>query len=116
MKLEYLQTAQLGVQWFRGYYRKNPQLNLAKAVSALRIAERTLQENPMAGERFDGFDAVREYKINGTAFSLLYTIDTIHKNRILVIDLRDQRGLRSAEALHSFVQDLRQRNESTQKT
>ena len=106
MRLEYLQTAQAGVRWFRGYYRKNPQLDLAKAVAALRVAEMTLRENPMAGERFDDFDTVREYKIIGTAFSLLYTAA---RDRVLVIDLRDQRGFRSAEALRAFVQELRER-------
>ena len=90
MKLEYLQTAQAGAGWFRGYYRKNPQLNLSKAVSALRVAELT----------------VREYKIIGTAFSLLYTVAD---DRMLVIDLRDQRGFRSSEALRAFVAELRQR-------
>jgi len=106
MKLEYLQTAQAGVGWFRGYYRKNPQLNLAKAVAALRVAELTLRDNPMAGERFDDFETVREYKIIGTAFSLLYNVAG---ERVLVIDLRDQRGFRSSEALRAFVLELRQR-------
>ena len=106
MKLEYLQTAQAGVRWFRGYYRKNPQLNLAKAVAALRVAEMTLCGNPLAGERFDDFETVREYKIIGTAFSLLYTLAG---DRVLVIDLRDQRGFRSAEALRAFTAELHQR-------
>jgi hypothetical protein len=106
MKLEYLQTAQAGVRWFRGYYRRNPQLKLTKAVAALRVAEVTLRENPMAGERFDDFETVREYKIIGTAFSLLYTVAD---DKVLVIDLRDQRGFRSAEALRAFTQELRQR-------
>jgi hypothetical protein len=104
MKLEYLQTAQAGVKWFRGYYLKNPQLNLSKAVAALRVAELTLRENPMAGEHFDDFETVREYKIIGTAFSLLYTLAG---DRVLVIDLRDQRGFRSAEALRAFTAELR---------
>jgi len=106
MKLEYLQTAQAGVRWFRGYYRKNPQLNLTKAVAALRVAEITLRQNPLAGERFDDFETVREHKIIGTAFSLLYTVAD---DMIQVIDLRDQRGFRSAEALRAFTQELRQR-------
>lgn len=108
MKLEYLQTAQAGVRWFRGYYRKNPQLNLPKAVAALRVAELTLRENPMAGERFDDFDTVREYKIIATAFSLLYILAD---DRVLMIDLRDQRGFRSADALRAFVAELRQRHD-----
>ena len=101
MKLEYLQTAQVGARWFRSYYRQNPQLNLPKAVGALRVAEATLREHPMAGGL-----SVREYKISGTAFSLLYTVAM---DAIWVIDIRDQRGLRSAEALRLFTSELRQR-------
>ena len=49
---------------------------------------------------------VREYKIIGTAFSLLYTVAN---DTIWIIDIRDQRGFRSAEALRYFNQELRQR-------
>lgn len=106
MKLEYLQTAQAGVRWFRAYYRQNTQLNLSKAVAALRVAEAILRNYPMTGERFDEHESVREYKITGTTFSLLYTV--VH-DRVLVIDIRDQRGFRSAEALRAFARELRQR-------
>lgn len=105
MKLIYLQTAQHGAGWFRSYYRQNPQLNLAKAVAALRAAETTLRDQPMAGERMEGRIDVREYKILGTAFSLLYTFAN---DTIWIIDIRDQRGFRSAEALRYFNQELRQ--------
>ena len=106
MKLEYLQTAQVGARWFRSYYRQNPQLNLPKAVGALRVAEATLREHPMVGERVEGRLSVREYKISGTVFSLLYTVAV---DAIWIIDIRDQRGLRSAEALRLFTSELRQR-------
>lgn len=106
MKLEYLQTAQPGARWFRSYYRQNPQLNIARAVAALRVAETTLRAHPMAGERVEGRLAVREYRITGTAFSLLYTVAG---DAIWVTDIRDQRGLRSAEALRLFTRELRQR-------
>jgi hypothetical protein len=106
MKLEYLQTAQPGARWFRGYYRQNPQLNLPKAVAALRVAESILREQPMAGTRVEGRSSVREYNITGTAFSLLYSVVA---DNIWIIDIRDQRGLRSAEALRTFTSELRQR-------
>ena len=106
MKLEYLQTSEAGARWFRSYYRRNPQLDLAKAVASLRVAEMTLREHSMAGECFDDRESVREYPITGTAFALLYTVAT---NMIWVIDIRDQRGLRSAEALRFFARELRQR-------
>lgn len=106
MKIRYLETAQPGARWFRSYYRQNPQLNLPKAVAALRVAEKILCEHPAAGARFEDHAVVREYKINDTAFSLLYTVvDDV----VWVIDLRDQRGLRSAEALRLATQDLRRR-------
>ena len=106
MKLDYLQTAQPGARWFRGYYRRNPQLDIAKAVAALKAAEQTLIAHPMAGERLDGLADVRELKIIGTAFSLLYTV---RLETVYVIDIRDQRGLRSADALRQFTRELRQR-------
>jgi hypothetical protein len=49
---------------------------------------------------------VREYNITGTAFSLLYSVMA---DNIWIIDIRDQRGLRSAEALRTFTSELRQR-------
>lgn len=87
----------------RSYYRQNPQLNRAKALAALQAAERILQDNPFAGTRFEDFDTVREFKIQGTAFALLYTVA---RDTVWVIDLRDQRGLRSADAVAEFLQNL----------
>ena len=106
MKLEYLQTAEAGLRWFRRYHRQNPQLDIARAVAALRVAEATLREFPMAGERLEDLEAVREIKIIGTSFSLLHTVA---QGRIFVIDLHDQRGLRSADALRAFARELRTR-------
>lgn len=106
MKIEYLNTSDLGVRWFKTYYRKNPQLNRAKAVVALKNAERLLQDNPFAGDTFEDLDRVREQEILGTAFSLLYTVA---RDTIWIIDLRDQRGKRSAEALRHHTKELRER-------
>jgi hypothetical protein len=109
MRLRYLPTAEPGLRWFRAYYRKNPQLNLAKAIGALRRAESTLAEFPFTGEVYENFETVREYKIVGTAFSLLYSVA---RETVWIIDLRDQRGQRSAEALRQFLERLRRRPEA----
>lgn len=60
----------------------------------------------MTGVKLEGFEAVREKNISGTAFSFLYTV---RFDTVFVIDLRDQRGLRSAEALNQFISEVRTR-------
>jgi hypothetical protein len=100
MRLRYLATAEPGLRWFRAYYRKNPQLDRAKAIQALVNAERLLVEFPFSGSRYEDFEEVREHKILGTAFSLLYAVA---RDTIWVIDVRDQRGQRSAETLRRYL-------------
>jgi hypothetical protein len=104
MKLRYLPTAEPGLRWFRHYYRNNPQLDLAKAINALARAEATLVEFPYSGAVFEDFEAVREHKIVGTAFSLLYSVA---RETVWIIDLRDPRGQRTAETLRRFLDELR---------
>lgn len=106
MKIEYLSTSSLGVRWFKQYYRRNPQLDRMKAVVALKSAERLLQDNPFAGARFEDFDDIREKEIVGTSFSLLYIVA---RDTIWIVDLRDQRGNRSIEALRHHNKELRDR-------
>lgn len=106
MKLEYLLTAEAGGRWLREYYKKNPQLSFVKMREALRATEMTLCSFPFSGERFEERDDVREINIHGSNFSLLYTVA---RETIWTIDIRDQRGYRSAEALRSFTRELRQR-------
>lgn len=96
MRLRYLPTAEPGLRWFRLYYRKNPQLDRARAIQALANAERALVEFPFSGAAYEDFELVREYKILGTAFSLLYSVA---RETVWIVDVRDQRGQRSAEAL-----------------
>jgi hypothetical protein len=107
-RLRYLATAEPGLRWMRTYYRRNPQLDAARAVDALRQAEAILRAQPEAGHRYEDRADVREWKMAGTAFSLLYTVA---RDTVWVIDVRDQRGLRSAEALRTFVAELRRRME-----
>ena len=94
------------MHWMRSYYRKNPQLNRAKALAALQRAELNIAEFPTVGHRYQDMENVLEYRIDGTSFSLLYTLA---RDTVWVIDVRDQRGLRSAEALRLFARELRQR-------
>lgn len=104
MKLGYLATSEAGLRWMRTYYRRNPQLDVRRAAAALRTAETILREHPAAGRRFEDYEAVREYLLQGTSFSLLYTVA---RDTVWIIDVRDQRGLRSPEALREFLQELR---------
>jgi hypothetical protein len=106
MKIQYLLTVEVGARWFRSYYRRNPQLDFRKASASLRTAEQTLSEFPLVGERFEERENVREQQILGTPFSLLYTVA---RDTIWIIDIRDTRGLRSAEALSIFTRELQAR-------
>jgi hypothetical protein len=106
MRIAYLRTSEAGLRWMRTYYRRNPQLHIGRAAASLRTAEATLSEHPAAGRRFEDFEAVREYLLQGTSFSLLYTVA---RDTVWIIDVRDQRGQRSAEALRRFLAELRAR-------
>lgn len=106
MKLEYLQTSQVGIRWLRTYFRKNPELDFEKFLASLRRAEDHLKDFPGAGEAFEDRENVREYHIKGSVFSLLYTAA---RDTVWVIDIRDSRGYRSAEALRHFNRELRAR-------
>jgi hypothetical protein len=107
-QLRYLATAGPGLRWMRAYYRRNPQLAVGRAVDALRRAEAILRAHPEAGHRYEDRADAREWRIAGTAFSMLYSVA---RGTVRVIDVRDQRGLRSAEALRTFVAELRMQME-----
>lgn len=105
MKLEFLETAQPGLRWFHRYYRENPQLRKPVALAAFRKARGLLKDNPFVGHPYEGMDHVRECPIQSTNFTILYTFA---RDTIWVIDIRDARGLRSAEALSHFQRELRE--------
>lgn len=109
MRIEYLATSEPGLRWMRSYYRRNPQLDIRRAAAALRAAEAVLREQPAAGRRFEDFETVREYLLQGTHFSLLYAVA---RGTVWIIDVRDQRGQRSAEALRDFLRALQDRTGS----
>jgi hypothetical protein len=104
MKLAYFPTSEAGLRWMRTYCRRNPQLDIRRAAASLRTAETILREHPAAGRRFEDFETVREDLLQGTSFSLLYTVS---RDTVWIIDIRDQRGQRSAEALRQFLKELR---------
>ena len=106
MQLQYLPTAEAGLRWMRTYYRRNPQLDVQRAATSLQAAETILREHPAAGRHFEDFESVREYVLHGTSFSLLYTVA---RDTIWIIDVRDQRGQRSASALRQFLRELHAR-------
>jgi hypothetical protein len=106
VQLKYLETSEHGLRWMRTYYQKNPHLNRANALSALKKAEGTLLSFPYSGELYEDFKNVREYHIYATAFSFLYTYVA---DTVWIIDVRDQRGNRSAAALREFGKEIRKR-------
>jgi hypothetical protein len=106
MKVEFLQTSQPGLRWMIQYYRSNPQLSEVKAFASFAATERRIAELTPPRETFADLKDVWEVKIQKTAFSFLYTIQG---QTVYVIDIRDQRGHRSAEALRAFDRELRQR-------
>ncbi len=106
MNLEFLETAQPGLRWFRRYYTDNPQLRKSAAFAAFRKERSVIAKNPFAGRPYEGMDTVPEYPIQGTNFSILYTLA---RDTIWVIDIRDARGLRSAAALRHFARALAER-------
>lgn len=106
MKLRYLDTAAFGLRWMRRYYRQNRQLDLRRAAATLRRAEDMLKEFPYSGEPYEDSADIRELHLPGTAFSILYSVA---RDTVWVIDIRDTRGNRSAEALRAFTRSLRDR-------
>jgi len=103
MRLRYLSTSAAGLRWMRAYYRRNPQLDIRRLAASLRAAETILREHPAAGRRFEDFETVRVYLLQGTSFSLLYTVA---RETVWVIDVRDQRGQRSGETLRQLLREL----------
>jgi hypothetical protein len=101
MKVRYLPTAEPGLHALRAYCQQNPQLDPAEILDALCRAEAALSASPYSGHRYEDFDAVREHKIGGAAFSLIYSVS---RDTIWIIDVRDPRGHRSAEALRSVAE------------
>jgi hypothetical protein len=104
MKIQFLGSSQPGLRWMMQYYRANPQLDRSRAFQSFEVAKRRICDLSPPKETYEDFSDVWEVSIQRTAFAFLYTIraDTAY-----IIDVRDQRGYRSAEALRSFDRELR---------
>ena len=88
------------------YYRVNPQLNRARAFQSFEVAKRRIRDLAPPRETYEDFEGVWEVSIQHTAFAFLYTI---RADTVFIIDVRDQRGYRSAEALRKFDRELRRK-------
>jgi len=106
MQIRYLETSSLGLRWMKQYYKKHSQLNKTKAFASYHQTLSLLKSQPYSGRQFDDAEGVREISILGTAFSILYALKD---ETIFIIDIRDGRGLRSAEAIHAFNAKLREK-------
>ena len=73
MDLQFLETAQPGLRWFRRYYAENPQLRKSAALATFATARSLIKDNPFIGHRFEEMIDVREYPTGGTNFTILYT-------------------------------------------
>ena len=104
MEITYLETSEPGLRWMHSYYRQNPQLDYGKAVASLVKAEAVLKDRPFSGRVFEDYEQVRQYQIGNTAFAILYTVE---RETIWIIDIRDTRGRRSADALRVFNDTIR---------
>jgi hypothetical protein len=103
MQLRFLETSQLGLRWMMLYYQNNPQLDKARALRSFDNALAFIKTSIPRKKTFAGLPDVWEGKVAYTPFSILYTI---RGKTIYVIDVRDQRGNRSAEALRRFSAEL----------
>ncbi len=105
MKIQFLESSLLGLQWMRPYYRERPHLKDA-AARGYQKAKDLLRDNSVTGRSFDGIAGVSERSILNTPFSILYTVkdDTIY-----VIDIRDGRGHRSERAVREYTQHLKKK-------
>lgn len=91
----------------RRYYTLHPQLNATRAFQSLEATKVRIKTMPPPKQAFEDFEDVWEATILQTAFSILYTI---RGNTVLIIDIRDQRGHRSAEAIAKSTAEIRRMN------
>ena len=108
MKIQFLQTAEPGLRWMRYYYRINPQLDVKKAFENYKNTKDRIRNSPPPRETYEDFESVWEVSIQRTHFSILYTV---RANTVFIIDIRDQRGNRSAPALRKFTTELKNKYE-----
>ncbi len=106
MKIHFLESSEAGLRWMKRYYRANPQLDAGKAMASFLLAQKNLADGVLRARPYENFENVFEYSITGTSFSIIYTA---RPSGIYVIDIRDTRGLRSAQAIKAFEKELLKR-------
>ena len=85
-------------------YALNPQLNAKRAFESLEATKLRIKSMSPSKQTFEDFEDVWKASILHTAFSILYTI---RGDTVLIIDIRDQRGHRSAEAIFKSATEIR---------
>ncbi len=88
MSVVFLESAGQDMVWFRRYYRAVFPEGSTRAGAHFKAAIATLEANPYAGRRSDGFAEVRELPIPRTPFVLIYRVTP---ERIEVLRLWDTR-------------------------
>lgn len=104
MEIQFLETSGPGLRWMMTYFWKNPQLDRKRALQSFEVTKQKIAEFSPPSETYEDLPDVWEIKIQRTAFSILYTI---RRDTVYIIDIRDQRGHRSADALRRFDKELR---------
>ena len=92
MKIHFLETSQDGLRWMLRYYENVFPAGRKNGLMNYQNAKRLLRDNPFGGHEFDKMQDIREMRVVKTPFSIIYTVQG---ETIYVIDIRDQRGIRS---------------------
>lgn len=106
MKIQFLESSSQGLRWMKRYYENNPQLDRKKASMHFLQTQSLLQQQPFLGHPYEDYSDIRELNISESSFSILYTSK---RNTIFIIDIRDQKGLRSGIVLKEFNLVLRKK-------
>ncbi len=106
MRVVFLEGSRQGLSWFQVYYQHRPELDANAAWAAFDEALETLKSQPFSAQKYPGHDGVFEKKILRSAFSILFTV---RNDTIFVIDIHDQRGMRSAHAIRTHKNELRRK-------
>jgi len=100
VRIEFLATSEDGLRWMLRYYARVFPEGRKNARIHYEDAKRLLRDNPFDGHLYEDWAEVRELKIPRTPFSIIYTLSD---DVIYVIDIRDQRGIRSVAGLERFL-------------
>jgi hypothetical protein len=105
-RILFIESAAPGLRWMKRYYKAQPQLDAVAAFAHFAKARDLLKQDPLAGHPFDELDGIRELRIRNSVFSILYVY---RRQTIYIVDIRDHRGRRSADALRQFTRELKRK-------